>query len=104
MGIIYLVSSILLGVGFAYYCVRCAFDESRTDVWPKKTFLYSILYLALFFGAMSVDSVFTKHFSHYTYLTSLEREAKRLRAQQTIETIRKQHNGEDTTVVKTTLD
>lgn len=95
MGIIYLLSSLLLGAGFAYYCVRCAYDTSKSDVWPKKTFFYSIVYLALFFAAMSVDSLYTIHFSRYTHISGIERDAKRMRAQQSIETLRRRHNGEE---------
>jgi protoheme IX farnesyltransferase len=61
MGIIYLAASVLLGAGFAYCCIRCAFDDS--DRWAKRTFAYSIVYLALLFGAMSVDSLNTRHFT-----------------------------------------
>ena len=92
MGIIYLVSSIVLGAGFAYYCLRTAYDTSRTEVWPRKTFLYSLLYLALIFAAMSVDSVKTQHFSQQAYLTSVAQEAQRLRAQRSIDELRELHN------------
>lgn len=93
MGIIYLVSSIILGVIFAYYCLRTAYDRTNSDTWPRKTFLFSLLYLALIFAAMSIDSVQTKHFSRYTYLTSIEQEAQRLRAQQSVDELRALHNA-----------
>ncbi len=92
MGIIYLVASIALGAGFAYACIRTAFDAS--DVWARKTFFYSILYLGLIFGAMSVDSLYTRHFSDYTYLASIEQEARLLRARQSLDELRAAHNGE----------
>lgn len=66
MGIIYLVASVLLGAGFAYCCVRCAFDD--TDRWAKRTFAYSIVYLGLLFGAMSADSLYTKHFTQTRHI------------------------------------
>ncbi len=91
MGILYLVASIALGVGFAYYCIRVAF-ESNTEQWARKTFLYSIAYLALIFGAMSVDSVYTQHYNERNYLMSLEQEADRLRAERTKEQLRRLHN------------
>lgn len=65
MGIIYLVGSVLLGAGFAYCCVRCAFDD--TDRWARRTFAYSIVYLGLLFGAMSADSLYTQHFTEPRY-------------------------------------
>ena len=101
MGIIYLVASIILGAGFAYCCVRCAFDD--TDRWARRTFGYSILYLALLFGAMSLDAVETYHFTEYRYLVSVEQEAEKLRAQQTLEEIRARHNGEAPSVVSDEL-
>ncbi len=82
MGLVYLISSIALGAGFAYFCIRLAFSKD-TEKWAKKTFAYSILYLALIFGAMSVDAVYTTHFTEEGYLMSIEAEAKRLRAQET---------------------
>ncbi len=96
MGIIYLVSSVLLGAGFAYFCIKLAFakDAESSESWAKKTFAYSILYLALIFGAMSLDSVFTHHFSEHNYLLSIETEAKRLRTEQArnhIEELRSQN-------------
>jgi protoheme IX farnesyltransferase len=93
MGIIYLVSSVLLGVGFAYFCIRTAFDD--TDRWARRTFAYSILYLALLFGAMSVDSLYTRHFTHSHHLASIEREADELRAERSLEQLRALHNGEE---------
>lgn len=73
MGIIYLAASVLLGAGFAYCCIRTAFDSS--DRWAKRTFAYSILYLALLFGAMSVDSFHTQHFTQQRYMASVQRQS-----------------------------
>jgi len=61
MGIVYFVSAIILGAGFAFCCVKTAFSDG--DLWAKRTFAYSIIYLALLFGAMSVDSLGTIHFT-----------------------------------------
>ena len=84
MGLIYLVGSVALGGGFAYFCIRLAFAPSPADSerWARKTFAYSILYLALLFGVMTLDSVATYHFTETNYLLSIEAEAKRLRAEQ----------------------
>ncbi len=92
MGIVYLVASVVLGAGFAYCCVRTAFDS--TDRWAKRTFAYSILYLALLFGAMSVDSFETRHFTEQRYLAAIEQQADRMREEQDAETVRSWHNGE----------
>ncbi len=90
MGAIYLVSSIILGAGFTFFVVKTAFDE--TDYWPKRTFAFSILYLALLFGAMSWDAVQTFHLSEKGYLRSVEAEANKIRKRQTIEELREKHN------------
>ena len=92
MGIIYLAASVALGAGFVYCVIKTAFDDG--DTWAKRTFAYSILYLALLFGAMSVDSFNTQHFTESRHLTGIEQEADRMRAEQDIETIRLWHNGE----------
>lgn len=81
LGIFYLISSTILGAVFAYFCIRTAFvPADQATSWAKKTFAYSILYLALIFGAMSFDSANTQHFSSYSYLTSIEQEARLMRA------------------------
>ncbi len=90
MGIIYLASAVVLGGVFAYCCVQMAFSEGNT--WPKRTFACSIAYLALLFGAMSVDSLYTAHFTPDRHLESVEREASKLREQQSVVQIRDQHN------------
>jgi protoheme IX farnesyltransferase len=92
MGIIYLAASVVLGAGFAYCCIRTAFDSS--DKWAKRTFAYSILYLALLFGAMSVDSFNTRHFTEQRHLAGIETMADQMRAEQDIDTVRSWHNGE----------
>ena len=95
MGIIYLIASILLGAGFAYFCIRVAFaQKDQTERWARRTFAYSIAYLALIFGAMSLDSVYPQHYTEQNHIISIEREAAHLRAQQSKEQLRRLHNGE----------
>ena len=93
VGLIYLVAAVILGTGFAYCCVRTAFDSGT--VWAKRTFAFSIIYLGLLFAAMSVDSVYTHHFTEDHYLADIEREADRLRAEQDINEIMLRHNLSD---------
>ena len=95
MGIIYLVSAIVLGAGFAYFCIKVAFAEGeQEEYWAKRTFAYSILYVALIFGAMSLDAIQTRHFNEYSYLMGIERDARKMRAQQSEAQLRALHNGE----------
>ena len=100
MGIIYLVVSVALGAGFAYYCIRVAFaqDEAQSTHWAKRTFAYSIVYLALIFGGMSLDSVYTYHFTTQNHIQSIEREAQQLRRAQAqrLDETRALHNDEAT--------
>ena len=94
MGIVYLVSAVVLGAGFAYMCVRTAFDDG--DRWARRTFAYSIVYLALLFGAMSVDSLHTQHFTERRYLASIEAEASQMRRDRDLDEVRDLHNGDST--------
>ena len=55
MGIIYLVAAIVLGLMFCFCSAKILTTEG--DLWPKRTFAYSIIYLGLLFGAMSLDSL-----------------------------------------------
>lgn len=80
VGIIYLVSAVILGAAFTYFCIRTAFETG--DLWARRTFAFSIIYLGLLFAAMSVDALKTKHFTEMHYLTSIEQEATRLRSKQ----------------------
>ena len=91
LGILYLVVSLALGTGFAYFCVKVAFEKD-TETWARKTFLYSITYLALIFGTMSLDSIYTAHFTEQHYLISIEREADKMREARTVEQARIIHN------------
>ena len=90
VGIIYLVSAVLLGAGFTYLCIRTAFE--RGNRWAKRTFAFSIIYLGLLFAAMSVDSLYTHHFTETHYLDAIEREAQQLRAEQDMDELIRQHN------------
>ncbi len=52
-GIIYLVSAIILGIGFLWYAWRIY--RHYDDVLARKTFTFSIVYLSLLFAALLVD-------------------------------------------------
>ncbi len=58
MGLIYSISAVVLGAGFTYCCVRTLME--RGDLWAKRTFAFSIVYLGLLFGAMSADAIFAE--------------------------------------------
>lgn len=92
MGITYFVAAVVLGAIFAYLCIRTAFDTDEAEPWAKKTFAFSILYLALLFGAMSLDSIKTLHFTEQNYLVSIEQEADRMRARQSLLELQEIHN------------
>ena len=95
MGIVYLAAAIVLGGVFAYCNIRCAF-ETDGHTWAKRTFACSLIYLALLFGAMSADAVNTFHFTESRRLTSIEREADRIRDQRSLEDLR-ELNGQTLT-------
>lgn len=86
MGIVYFASAIVLGAVFAYCCIKTAFNDG--DYWPKRTFAFSIIYLGLLFGAMSVDSISTQHFSEQRRLASIEQQAERMREDRSLEDLR----------------
>lgn len=52
-GMIYLVSAIILGLGFLWYAWRIY--RHYDDVLARKTFTFSIIYLSLLFAALLVD-------------------------------------------------
>jgi len=52
-GLIYLVSAVLLGLGFLWYAWRIY--RHYDDVLARKTFTFSIVYLSLLFVALLVD-------------------------------------------------
>lgn len=86
MGIVYFASAIILGAIFAYCCIKTAFAEG--DLWPKRTFAFSIIYLGLLFGAMSIDSLSTQHFSEERRLAGIERQAQQMRQNRTLQDLR----------------
>jgi len=52
-GYFYLISALVLGLMFIYYAV--ALLKNYSDELAKKTFKFSILYLALLFAALLID-------------------------------------------------
>ncbi len=54
LGVAYLVPSMLLGAAFIYCAVRLLRSADRR--WALRTYLFSLAYLALLFGAMAVDA------------------------------------------------
>ncbi len=55
-GLIYLVSAVLLGLGFLWYAWRIY--QHYDDALARKTFSFSIVYLSLLFAALLVDHYF----------------------------------------------
>lgn len=55
MTLFYFTVALVLGAGFAYYGVKVA--RERTDHSAKQMFAFSLVYLALIFGAMVFDRV-----------------------------------------------
>lgn len=56
LGMAYLVMASVLGVVFAYYAVRLYKEGTTTSAWGL--YRFSLLYLALLFGAMVIDRVY----------------------------------------------
>jgi protoheme IX farnesyltransferase len=54
LGVAYLVPSMLLGAGFIYCSVKLLRTADRR--WALRTYLFSLAYLALLFGAMAIDA------------------------------------------------
>ena len=52
-GVLYLISSLILGAIFLYYSVRLYFDQDNEYAFP--TFVYSIYYIFLIFAALLID-------------------------------------------------
>jgi len=52
-GLIYLVSAVILGLGFLWYAWRIY--RHYDDALARKTFTFSIVYLSLLFVALLVD-------------------------------------------------
>jgi len=58
-GLIYLVSAVLLGLGFIYYAVLMM--RNKDNKTAMKTFVYSIVYITLLFAALLID-----HYLNFT--------------------------------------
>ncbi|MFN5928542.1 MAG: heme o synthase, partial [Roseiflexaceae bacterium] len=56
LGMAYLVMASMLGIIFAYYAVRLYQQGTTQSAWGL--YRYSLLYLALLFGAMVIDRVY----------------------------------------------
>ena len=56
-GLIYLVSAVLLGLGFIYYAVLMM--RKKDNKTAMKTFVYSIVYITLLFAALLIDHYLT---------------------------------------------
>jgi protoheme IX farnesyltransferase len=54
LGIAYLIPSMLLGAAFIYFATKLLRTADRT--WALRTYLFSLAYLALLFGAMVADA------------------------------------------------
>jgi protoheme IX farnesyltransferase len=57
LGWLYLASALVLGLGFVWFAWK-VLREQEGHRWAKQMFAYSLLYLALLFGAMSLDAIF----------------------------------------------
>jgi protoheme IX farnesyltransferase len=55
VGAVYLAVAVLLGLGFIGYGVRLLREHPPEDLWAKRTFRYSLVYLAVLFGAMMLN-------------------------------------------------
>ena len=60
-GLIYLVSALILGIGFIYFAIQMIRNEDNKTA--MKTFFYSINYLMLLFTAILIDHYFPLSFS-----------------------------------------
>ena len=60
-GLIYLLSAVLLGLGFIYYAVQMM--RKKDNKTAMRTFGYSIVYLMLIFAALLIDHYFPLSFS-----------------------------------------
>lgn len=56
-GLIYLLSAVLLGLGFIYYAVLMM--RKKDNKTAMKTFVYSIVYITLLFAALLIDHYLT---------------------------------------------
>lgn len=53
-GIVYAIPTALLGAAFLYHIYRVKADN--TDAWPRRSFLFSIVYLFMVFSFLMLDS------------------------------------------------
>lgn len=58
LGVLYLVSAALLGVGLVWYAIRLLRDASKA--MARRTYKYSTFYLALLFMAMMLDVLLSR--------------------------------------------
>lgn len=56
VGVIYLISAAVLGLGWLLMCFR-GFKADNDELWARKMFIYSINYLTLLFIVMVLDTV-----------------------------------------------
>jgi protoheme IX farnesyltransferase len=56
VGMIFLVSAIVMGLYWAWLCVK-GFQARDEEAWAKKVFIYSINYLTVLFIIMVIDTV-----------------------------------------------
>lgn len=54
VSLIYLVSAIVLGLAFVGYTVRLWLEPDSETVWAKKTFFFSLMYIAGLFVVMMI--------------------------------------------------
>lgn len=55
VGVFYLIMAIVLGLVFLGYCLRLLREASPDVRWARKSFFYSLVYLALLFFSMVVN-------------------------------------------------
>ncbi|MEY4718069.1 MAG: hypothetical protein RL563_687 [Pseudomonadota bacterium] len=60
-GLIYLISALILGLGFLYYAIQMM--RNKDNKTAMRTFGYSIIYLMLIFSALLIDHYFPLSFS-----------------------------------------
>ncbi|QGR00006.1 protoheme IX farnesyltransferase [Paenibacillus psychroresistens] len=56
VGMIYLVAAIVMGIYWAYLCLK-GFSAKDEEAWAKKTFIFSINYLTILFLIIVIDTV-----------------------------------------------
>jgi len=56
-GIVYLVTSVVLGIYYVYLCYLLLIKSNEDKILSKKIFIYSILYLFLIFSIILIDNI-----------------------------------------------